>query len=427
MKSIITAAFLFAFSCTAFADMKASNRTTLAGQTFNNAVLVKAGKIRAETPAVTGFSLVTIQDCTTHHFVEVNERTHSFMSKDLSEASSATSDASGVAVSVSEKDTGERKTFFGYTARHIKGTITTEGSGACKSNLNATTDGWYVDLPDMQVCQPKYDQNFRSGMERGGCSDNVTVKFSGVERLGFPVVLDTTVDNKGTPMTIHQETTDISTAPLDSSLFEVPPGYKKVNTYQELMGFGVPPAQGASASGQYSGIGSPAPVNPAAASVAPSPAKKLRVGVAQIMSAVSTSLETDGWQQQLVNDLGFLGAQGVILNSDANDREATMAEAKDKNCDYAVFTTVTNFKSASVGEKIGSVLNRGSLGAIGGSGQGRVEISAAVRVFQPDNVIPIVDATSDFRQNDSTATATGLLHTEAREVMLQLRKLQTAK
>jgi hypothetical protein len=331
-------------------------------------------------------------------------------------------------VNVSEKDTGERKTFFGYTARHIKGTIATEGSGACKSNLNATTDGWYVDLPDLQGCQPKYDQNFRSGMERGSCSDNVTVKFSGVEKLGFPVVLDTTVDHDGRPTTIHQETTDLSTAPLDASLFEVPAGYKKVNTYQELMGFGVPPAQGAAATGQYSGIGSPAPVNPTpAAPVAPSPAKKLRIGIAQITSAVSASLETDGWQQELVNDLGFLGAQGVILNSDANDREATMAEAKDKNCDYAVFTTVTNFKSASVGEKIGSVLNRGSLGAIGGTGQGRVELSASVKVFQPDNVVPILDATSDFRQNDPSATATGLLHTEAREVMLQLRKLQTAK
>src|ERR1700761_6581382 len=125
MKSIIAASFFLALSCTALADLKASNRTNLAGQTFNNAVLVKAGKIRAETPAVAGFSLVTIQDCTTHSFVQINDRTRSFMSKDLSEAGTTTSDSSGVTVRVSEQDTGERKTFFGYSARHIKGTITT--------------------------------------------------------------------------------------------------------------------------------------------------------------------------------------------------------------------------------------------------------------------------------------------------------------
>ena len=153
--------------------------------------------------------------------------------------------------------------------------------------------------------------------------------------------------------------------------------------------------------------------------------KTLRIGVAQIISTVSSSLETDGWQQQLVDDIDFLGGQGVILSADPNDREGTMAEGKDRNCDYVVFTTVTNFKSVGVGQKLGGVLGRGGLGGVGGTGQGRVEIAANVKVFQPDNIVPILDVTDDFRQNDSTATVQGLLHTEAREVMLQLRKQQS--
>jgi hypothetical protein len=182
--------------------------------------------------------------------------------------------------------------------------------------------------------------------------------------------------------------------------------------------------------------GSSATQNPSTSATKPVPdtttqsrnpnAKKrvLRVGIAQVMSIVSTDLATDGWQQELMNNLDFLGAKGVILNADPNDRDATLEEAKQANCDYAIFTTVTTFKSVGVGEKIGSVLGRGGLGGVGGAGQGRVEIGAEVKVFQPDNPVPILDANNNFRQNDPKATATGLLHTEARDVMLQLRKLQ---
>lgn len=191
-------------------------------------------------------------------------------------------------------------------------------------------------------------------------------------------------------------------------------------------------AQSSSATGQSSPSDSPAA--PAAKTTAPAQAsdgqkkrKVLRIGVAQVNSIATPALATDGWQQELVNDINFLGGQGVILNADPNDREGTMAEAKDRNCDYLIFTTVTNFKSVGVGEKLGSVLGRGGLGGVGGAGQGRVELSADVKVFQPDNIVPVFDGNEDFRQNDAGTTAKGLMHTEARDVMLQIKKLQSPK
>jgi hypothetical protein len=190
--------------------------------------------------------------------------------------------------------------------------------------------------------------------------------------------------------------------------------------------------QASSTSGQSSTTASPA--DSAAKTTAQAQAsdgqkkkKVLRIGVAQVNSIATPALATDGWQQELVNDVNFLGGQGVILSADPNDREGTMAEAKDRNCDYLIFTTVTNFKSVGVGEKLGSVLGRGGLGGVGGTGQGRVELSADVKVFQPDNVVPVFDGNEDFRQNDAGATAKGLMHTEARDVMLQLKKLQNPK
>jgi len=159
----------------------------------------------------------------------------------------------------------------------------------------------------------------------------------------------------------------------------------------------------------------------------PDTKKRLRIGVTQITSTVESSFSTDGLQQELVNDLNFLGAQGVVLSTDPHDREGALEQAKLQGCDYVVFTTINSLKTASVGQKLGSVFNRGGLGAVGGTANARVELNAAVKVFQPEGVIPLFDGDVNFRQNDAEGTAKGLLKTEARNVMLQIRKLQSSK
>ena len=439
MKSIALALLL---AGTAFADVKVSNRATTAGQSFNSTVLIKAGKIRSESSGTPGLTIVTIQDCSTHRLIQINDRTRSFMSMEIpvngqeQTTSGAATNTGGVTLEVNEEDTGERKTYFGYTARHIKGTITAEGNASCSTNMHATTDGWYIDIPEAQGCPTEH--HMLLALQESGCGGGVRTKISGVERSGYPVVLDTTVESRGTPVTTHQETTELSTATLDPTLFEVPAGYTKVNSYQALMGLAAPENSKVGMSGQPPDQMFPQTPNNGGATAATDSGqanaghatgekKKLRIGVAQVTSIVSQSLATDGWQQELVNDINFLGAEGVVLSGDPNDREATLEEAKERKCDYVVLTTVTTFKSVSVGEKIGSVLGHGGLGGVGGSGQGRVEIGAEVKVFQPDSAVPIFDGNDDFRQNDPDGTAKGLLHTEAREVMLRLRKLQSAK
>lgn len=410
-----------------FADLKASNRTTVAGQTFDSTILIKDGKMRSETSAGPGSSIATIQDCSTHRLIQINDRTRSYMelpSGDDQKASSA-ADNSGITLTIDLQGTGERKSLLGYSARHIKGTMSAQGSTACTTNMHATTDGWYIDVPEIRGCVTSYRSVLASGND---CHGALNVKSSGVDRPGFPVVLDTTFDSSGNTSTIHQETTAISTDALDPGLFEVPAGYKKVDSYQALMGL----SGGAYAAAAAGLPGQSATVSPGAAQTTPpsnpsaqNSKKVLRIGITQVMSIVSQTFSTDGWQQELVNDIDFLGGKGVVLSSDPNDRDATLEEAKQNKCDYVVFTTVNNYKSVSVGQKIGNVLNGGRLGGVGGTGQGRVEISAQVEVFQPDNVTPVVNGSDDFRQNDPDATARGLLHTEARDVMLQIRKLRT--
>jgi hypothetical protein len=51
-------------------------------------------------------------------------------------------------------DTGERKELFGREARHVKTVLARQpGPNACESKTTRVeTDGWYVDLPDHDVC-----------------------------------------------------------------------------------------------------------------------------------------------------------------------------------------------------------------------------------------------------------------------------------
>jgi hypothetical protein len=435
-----------ALSCTAFADLKSSNRMTIAGQSFSSAVLIRQGKIREEASTLPGLSSVTIQDCAGHRVVQLNDRARTYLVTEMttSDANSTPSQratAETVTLNINEQDTGERKQLFGYTARHVKGTVAAEGgSASCNGTFRVATDGWYIDVPEIQGCVSPDRQILRSQMQREACNSRIVLKASGVEKLGYPVILDTTLEAKGSTVTVHQETIDLATETLDPLLFEVPVGYRQVQTYQELMNVGPEGNATIAATSQQSGTQNSSPVTArgvkensngvvAGASGVTTDKKKgpLRIGIAQVTSTTDLALSVNGLQQLLVNDINFLGGQAVLISADPNDREAMLEQAGQQRCDYVIFTNITNFKEASVGQRLGSVLGRGGLGGVGGSGQGRVEITAEAKVFQPDNDVPVIDGNEDFRQNDADSTAKGLMQLVARDVMLQIRKLQTTK
>ena len=444
MKRGLVASLLCLVSSIAVADLKSSTKVTVAGQSFNTTVLMKQGKIRSDANFIPGFSTVTIQDCASQRMIQINDRTHTYMVTELGSANNqespgAAQDASGtVTLRVSQQDTGERKQMLGYTVRHIRGTIASEGgSGACHGDFRAITDGWYVDLPATQGCTSPGGEMLHNQMRKDGCKDRIIVKASGQENPGYPILLDVTTNEKQGSVTVHQETIELSTSSLDldPALFEVPAGYSQVQSYEDLAGFkassmiGVLPGQQPTKSSAPSNAGVASDNSNTGQTSNPTAAKKraIRIGVVQIASTVENSFSTDGLQQELVNDLNFLGATGVVISTDPHDREAALEQARQQGCDYVVFTTINGFRTASVGERLGSVFNRGGLGGVGGSGQGRVELNAEVKVFQPDGATPLFDGDVNFRQNDADATARGLMQTEARNVMLQIKKLQSPK
>ncbi len=145
-------------------------------------------------------------------------------------------------VEISTVDTGERKELFGYTARHV---ITTRKyiplEGAVSEPSESVTDGWYIDLDTRLSCEPNLKgagYALLTGSVNGAARDIPTIKATGKPETGFPVELKT-IDHstfslpdgtrKENTSTFETQVTELSSAPLDPSLFEIPVGFRRVD------------------------------------------------------------------------------------------------------------------------------------------------------------------------------------------------------
>jgi len=426
----------------AVADLKLTNRVTIQGHNSENTVLSKNGMLRIDNGATPAATSVII-DCAGHRMIQLNNIGRRYLVTGMPAADTladGSSQAAGtVMLNINRQDTGERQSFFGYKARHIKTMATTEGgSGACADNLHIATDGWYIDAPITASCSSAEREILVRSLEAHHCEDRVLTKTSGVETLGIPVLIETKATNSsGAEFDVRQETANIEVDTLDPALFAPPRDYTEVASYRDLIapqnstigaqaipnsGPNFPPVTKAGPNENGKGV-----VAGATHATTNQKSGVLKIGITQVTSSTDQSFSVEGLQQELANQINFLGGRAVILPADPNDRDAANEQAKQQGCDYVIFTEITDFRTASVGQKLGRVLNRGGLGGVGGNGNGRVEIVANVKVFQPDVFTPALDGTTNFRGNDVANTAAGLMHTEARTVMLNLKKLQGQK
>jgi hypothetical protein len=209
--------------------------------------------------------IATIQQCDTGTRLEMNTRDREYeisplpkgLTKDELKAlaakhprppEGAVKPIPTVTVERSTVDTGERKEFFGYTARHMIRTVhhvPHEGSHSLPSEV--IEDGWYIDLDVRMNCAEPRNDGRRTGFAvlvagSGGLDssarDVYEFKTTGPEETGFPVKVTRSYrstirmpDGNTREFTSKSETevVELSTAPLDRSLFEEPKGFKKVS------------------------------------------------------------------------------------------------------------------------------------------------------------------------------------------------------
>ena len=140
-------------------------------------------------------------------------------------------DGADVKITVNTVDTGERRQVGSYSARRVITTITTDPSrGANTRPSESVQDGWYIDLPPAGCWDAGDGHVFATGsvMHPGGAPDRMNLEFRGAGRRGFPIEETTRRRGEHEPsFTTRVTLIEFSEAVLDTSLFDVPAGFRR--------------------------------------------------------------------------------------------------------------------------------------------------------------------------------------------------------
>jgi hypothetical protein len=236
-------------------DITIRVRTTMEGQSqgFESTQYVKGSRERNETNI--GMGIANITQCDLQRTIQINDKTRTYMVQQMNGAASANEPAANssrtnpptpqdrrggiVSYTNTITDTGERKEMFGFTARHLKTSMTSESSpDACnQEKMRMESDGWYIDLNYSLDCQNQAAMAQSNSYGGNQCRDQYRFKNAGSGKLGFALDVTTTIygaDGRKTVM--KREVIELSRTPLETALFEVPAGYTEVKDYQQLMG-----------------------------------------------------------------------------------------------------------------------------------------------------------------------------------------------
>jgi len=293
------------------------------------------------------------------------------------------------------------------------------GANSCVGDLKVSSDGWYIDLPNTS-CKPRPDNDLQWQGGPQACGASVRYKITGSAKLGYPVMLESTIESKGHSTQVRQETTKVDAADLNSALFQVPQDYREVKTYAELMGVpgmvgtaGMPAMQPRSGKAQ-----SP---QEEAAEANKSAAKRpgtIRIGVLQFTSSVEQPSSMKYLQGELIRALQSLGTDAVPLVADPKDRDAVETESQSKDCDYFVYSDISSIKQPSIAaRKVGGVLGRGI-------GAGVTDVTVSVQAFLAGQMRPVLDGSNNFKSANADLAFQGLIQTEAKSIATEIKKVK---
>jgi len=374
-KTISTIFCLLLVSSVASADTKVKIRQTQGGQTYENSTYIKGKRQRTEN---NGGQMVNITQCDLRRNVMLMPAMKTYMIQPYDQPSSSTGAATvqtsrpplqattkgGVVTStVTTRDTGERKQMFGYQARHIITTMAMESSpDACsKVNTKMEIDGWYIDAAFALDCDLGATYRPQRPNPTGdGCHDRYETKQVGTAKKGFPVWEKTTMfgPNGVESFSTTNEVVEFSQATLDQALFEIPDGYREVSDFSQM--YGAPSVADIAAAPSASSASSAAPATPAATptqTLGPKKAGVIRVGIVTVKpGAVADNMNAGNLagavQTTLTEKLKAPNVEAVPIQATVLNQ--IEAEARQKECDYLVYTTVTHKKG---GGGFGSVFS----------------------------------------------------------------------
>jgi hypothetical protein len=310
---------------------------------------------------------------------------------------------------------------FGFTARHIRMTMVTESSpDACEQQKQKfETDGWYIDFSFNIDCVTDNPVPQSRVQRATGCQDQVRYKRIGTAKAGYPVNVTTRMfDADGNEsFTMNTEVVELSQATLDAALFDIPSGYTEARSQQEMY----TPMSMAGAMGS-SDMAGDLKNNAAAAAMASAPTSKkpgtLRIGVVGLENRTSESFDGESLRQRLIGSLMGGNLDAVAIYGKAPSEVTT--EAKQKECDFVLYTDVTNLKQAS-SNKIGGFLGRAT--GVGDVVKARFESQVDFRLLATGSESPQLQSKSSAKEDgDANASIGAAIDKEAKMVSAAAKK-----
>lgn len=425
-KTALLAAVVLSQVAIASADLKLKTKVTTMGHSYESTVYIKASRQRSEMMG----SMVTIYQCDQSRSIMLNDRARTYLinlvEPDTSqeeqpsartnrqpepEPNTETRKGGTVTYVSTITDTGERKKIFGFTARHLKTTMTKEASpDACDPKpMKIETDGWYIDFEYHLDCLTGRPQTaMTSRPEKPECEDRIRFRRVGSGRLGYPLNVTTTIYSEdGKTYSTSTEVVELSTATLEDALFEIPEGYTEAKNYSELMGV---PSMGDAMRGRRNQT---PPAEMPAADPGSKQAGVLRVGVAGLNNKTGEAISTPGLVEKLRSSISDANVEAVAL--DAVSPGDAEAEAKQKECDYILYTEITSVKKPSTASKVGGILGRRA--GIGGGDKYESKIDYRL-VPVGSSGTPILTSSSSGKETGAVeAAVSAALDREARDVV----------
>jgi hypothetical protein len=440
-RLLLTLLLLLSITPIVLADLKITTKNSF-GESggAQSTTYIKGARQRTEQSMGGMGSMVSIYQCDLKRSIQLNDRTRKYLINLLDAGSSPSSSSREdradqtdkqvktrkggiVTFTVSINDTGERKQMFGFTARRIKTSmVTTSSPDACnRSNMKMETDGWYIDLDyGFQCTTADRPVPSTSMPHKPECIDEMRFKTTGGGKLGYPLSVTTIMygENGSKSMTMTQETVEISRDPLNAALFDIPDGYTEAKDYQELAGLGV----GSIDTMIGNVINGEPEINSSDNQVSPSSnrtktAGTIRVGVVAFNNPTGQVVSLDPLRQKLIGELNGSNIDAVPL--DGIGSANVEAEAKQKDCDYILYTDITNIKQASAGKKMGGLFGKAT--GIGSMGLGKSEVKIDFRLLPIGSSNPQLQSSATAKEEGLEASLADALDKEAKMVQESIR------
>lgn len=283
-----------------------------------------------------GPDMAVLQQCGVDRIVQINDLNKKFLTVEKRQDEGADPGAKSpkkggtITYTTTTIDTGERKTLFGVTARHMKTVLAkTATPDACdKRTGRVETDGWFID-PPAAACVAAARPVAATTAE--DCRDAVAYVDSDAPAIGYPLAYSVTnAGDDGKTSTMSMEATDFVKSNLPDSLFVVPEGYTAAANLVQLTAL----ADGSKRAGVT------------------------RICAATVSGKAAAQVSRDVLTDALVISLGDAGLDAMRVSA------GTSIEAREQerslDCDYELTTEIADVRAPG----------KGMLGRISGTTEG---------------------------------------------------------